>query len=103
MRSLGLNSELAANGVEAVEKCAAGAYAAVLIDCQMPEMDGYEATRRIRALARPRVPIIGLAAGASSADRQLVLDSGMDDFLPKPVRRADLAAALARWLPGPPG
>lgn len=67
----------------------------------MPEMDGYEATRRIRALNRKRVPIIALTAGAASSDRDLALEAGMDDFLTKPVQRAELAQVLDRWIGRP--
>jgi signal transduction histidine kinase/FixJ family two-component response regulator len=107
VRSLGLAVEVANNGLEGVEKCSSNDYAAVLMDCQMPEMDGYEATRRIRALKRKRVPIIALTAGAASSDRNLALEAGMDDFLTKPVQRAELARVLDRWIaradPSPEG
>jgi Response regulators consisting of a CheY-like receiver domain and a winged-helix DNA-binding domain len=98
VRSLGLAVEVASNGVEAVAKCSSTDYAAVLMDCQMPEMDGYEATRRIRALQGRRVPIIALTAGAAPSDRRFAIAAGMDDFLSKPVQRAELARLLDRWL-----
>jgi CheY-like chemotaxis protein len=101
VRSLGLEVEVANNGLEGVERCSSNDYAAVLMDCQMPEMDGYEATRRIRALKRKRVPIIALTAGAASSDRHLALEAGMDDFLTKPVQRAELARVLDRWIARP--
>ena len=71
------------------------------MDCQMPEMDGYEAARRIRALAgdRAEVPIVAMTANAMAPDRQRCLDAGMNDYLPKPVKLTDLRAALERWLP----
>jgi DNA-binding response OmpR family regulator len=72
------------------------------MDCQMPVMDGYEATTAIRRLPEGRgkhLPIIALTANAMHGDRQKCLDSGMDDFLPKPYSLAQLQATLARWLP----
>jgi CheY-like chemotaxis protein len=69
----------------------------VLMDCQMPEVDGYEATTRIRAAERSgRLPIVALTASATVEDRERCLAAGMDDFVSKPVRMAELARALAR-------
>jgi signal transduction histidine kinase/CheY-like chemotaxis protein len=99
LRSCGLEFELAANGVEAVERYASGKYAAVLMDCHMPEMDGLEATRCIRAMDRFQAPIIALTAGAGESDRREALAAGMDDFLSKPVRRNELLTMLLKWLP----
>ncbi len=99
LRNLGLDVALAANGFEAVEMCTSNEYAAVLMDCQMPGLDGFEATRRIRAAGR-RVPVIALTAGGGDMERQLAIKAGMDDFLSKPIRREDLRAMLARWLVG---
>jgi CheY-like chemotaxis protein len=87
--------------VEGVEKVLSREYSAVLMDCQMPGMDGFEATRRIRAERRTAVPIIALTAAAAGSDRKLAMDSGMDDFLSKPVIRREFAAVLARWLDRP--
>jgi signal transduction histidine kinase/ActR/RegA family two-component response regulator len=98
IRSFGLDVDVANNGLDAVEKCSNNDYAVILMDCQMPEMDGYEATRRIRRLNRPRVPIIALTAGVADADRQLALDAGMDSFISKPVHRDELARALEPLL-----
>lgn len=94
LRSFGLQAEIASNGFEALDKCSKKNYAAVLMDCQMPEMDGYEATRRIRQLKRRRVPIIAVTAGAGEADRQSAIDAGMDGFVSKPVHREELARML---------
>ncbi len=101
LRKLGLRADLAANGREAVEAVEAVAYDLVLMDCQMPELDGFQATRRIRERegdAR-RVPILAMTANAMQGDRERCLESGMDDYLPKPVTLASLKTALRRWLP----
>ena len=94
LRGLGLEVELAVNGAEAVEKCAASDYALVLMDCQMPVMDGFEATRRICMLDRPQAPIIACTAGVSTAERHLALDAGMSDFISKPIQRSELVRVL---------
>src|SRR5262249_30896205 len=77
-----------------------GAYAAILMDCQMPEMDGFEATIAIRARegAARHTPIIAVTAYAMPGDRERCLDSGMDDYLAKPLQIEALAATLERWL-----
>lgn len=98
LASFGLRAEVAKNGLEAVEKCLEGDYAAVLMDCQMPEMDGYEAARRIRQADRIRIPIIALTAGASNREREWAFEAGMDGFVSKPVHRDELAQALAKFL-----
>jgi len=94
---LGCVVDLAANGEQAIEKWRQGDYAAVLMDCQMPGMDGYEASRRIRSIqsGRPRVPIVALTANAMDGDRQKCLDAGMDDYISKPVRYSVLRKRLA--------
>jgi len=98
LQSFGLRVDVANNGIQAVEKCKNKDYALVLMDIQMPEMDGYEATRCIRTLNRPRVPIIALTAGASQAEERLALDAGMDGFVSKPVHRDELANTLGPFL-----
>ncbi len=100
LEKLGYRVDVAANGVEAVEAVSRIPYGAVLMDCQMPEMDGYEATRRIRRLGgeRSRVPVIAMTAGAMREDEEACLAAGMDDFLTKPVEVGRLAATLGRYL-----
>lgn len=104
---LGYDSDIAGNGEQALEKMATGAYGLVLMDCQMPVLDGYTASRRWRDIesGRPgtaRLPIVAMTANAMSGDRQRCLDAGMDDYLSKPVSREQLDACLRRWLPSTP-
>jgi signal transduction histidine kinase/DNA-binding response OmpR family regulator len=103
LKKLGHEVDVVINGLEAVEACARGGYDVVLMDCQMPEMDGYAATGRIRQQPGRlgRVPIIALTADASAADRDRCLAAGMDDFLGKPVRPRELAVTIQRWTPVP--
>jgi PAS domain S-box-containing protein len=89
-------------GGEAVAEVAARPYDLVLMDCQMPETDGFEATRLIRTAERQtgrHVPIVAMTANAFREDRERCLEAGMDDYLPKPVRLAELRAMIDAWLP----
>lgn len=90
--------EAVSNGRAAVEKASNGKWLAVLMDCHMPEMDGFEATRRIRALegAQGRVPIIAVTASTSEDDMKACTTSGMNDVMSKPVSFEALARALAQ-------
>jgi CheY-like chemotaxis protein len=104
LRRLGLGTVVARNGREAVELAAAREYAAIFMDCQMPEMDGFAATAQIRAGEDARhVPIVAMTALSMPDDRERCLAAGMDDFLSKPIRREELAAVVARCLPEPGG
>jgi CheY-like chemotaxis protein len=96
----GYRVEAAENGLQAVSAVRRDQYGLVLMDVAMPEMDGLEATRTIRGLEgeRGRVPIVAMTAGAFDEDRQRCLDAGMNDFVSKPVVRADLLKAVERWL-----
>jgi PAS domain S-box-containing protein len=96
---LGYRVDLAWNGIEAVQLATAKSYQAILMDCQMPKMDGYTATAQLRQHERPgqHVPIIAMTAGALAEDKQRCLAAGMDDYLPKPIDPEQLRAALNRW------
>ena len=101
LESLGYDVQLAQDGVEAVDAVREGhAFVAVLMDCQMPRLDGYAATEKIRAQGTPasRVPIIAMTAAAISGERERCLAAGMDDFLVKPVTRAQLEETLQHWV-----
>ncbi len=100
LQGLGCEVTVAHNGAEAVAVAAQQPFDLVLMDCQMPEMDGFAATRRLREQAHSaRWPIVALTANAMAQDREACLAAGMDDFLPKPYDRAQLAGMLQRWLP----
>ena len=102
LNKLGLAWQLAGNGAEALARVGETDFDLVLMDCQMPVMDGYQATAAIRALpggSGRRLPIVALTANALQGDQQVCLDAGMDDFLAKPYTLAALHALLARWLP----
>ena len=98
---LGLRADVAANGLEAVEMSQLAPYDLILMDCQMPEMDGYEATREIRRRegVHRRTVIIAMAAEAMIGAREKCIEAGMDAYIAKPVRLTDLAEALRSWLP----
>jgi PAS domain S-box-containing protein len=101
LERLGYRADVAANGLEAVDALMRVDYAAVLMDCQMPELDGYEATREIRRRqgSARRTPVIAMTAAATQGDRDRCFESDMDDYISKPVRAAELDGVLARWIP----
>ena len=104
LERLGYRVEVVSNGREAVEACERSAYALVLMDCQMPEMDGYEATRRIRERevgGERRVPIVALSANTMKDEREACGRAGMDDYLAKPVKADELRETMERWIAGP--
>lgn len=99
LRSLGLQVSVAADGAEAVNMASRESFALILMDCRLPVMDGYEATRRIRLLpGLATLPIIALTANAQHGDRDICLQAGMNDYLAKPFKRTDLQQVLQRWL-----
>ena len=107
LKKFGCVSEIAGDGLQAVAMHGVGNYDLILMDCQMPELDGYQATMRIRANERSaeksgtparHIPIVALTAHALTGDREKCLASGMDDFLPKPIRPATLRETLAQWI-----
>jgi signal transduction histidine kinase/DNA-binding response OmpR family regulator len=124
VEKLGYQPDVVDNGQEALAALAKGDYAAILMDCQMPVMDGFETTRRIRngeaAVASqnspgespnrsdkapqstPHIPIIAVTANAMQGDRERCLATGMDDYLAKPIKLDELRSALARWVSTPP-
>ena len=99
--TLGYRAEVASHGLQALAAVDREDFSLVLMDCQMPEMDGFEATARIRARGdhKGRVPIIALTANALDGDRERCLGAGMDDYLAKPVKLDDLRHAMEAWLP----
>ncbi|MPZ43689.1 MAG: response regulator [Betaproteobacteria bacterium] len=102
LESAGCRVTIAQNGREAVEQRVRHRFALVLMDCQMPELDGFEAVRRIRAQEagkrEERTPIVALTANAIEGDRERCIAAGMDDYLAKPFKRDDLVAMLRRWV-----
>ena len=99
LEKLGYRVDVVANGKEAIDAVSRVPYDAVLMDCQMPVLDGYAATREIRARqGQRRLPIIAMTANAMQGDRERCLDAGMDDYLSKPVQRGELEATLSQWM-----
>ncbi len=118
LQRLGYHVEVVSNGKDAIQALQNASFDLILMDCQMPEMDGYEATEKIREMEQSgpeiqeslisdvsrssRLPIIALTANAMKRDREKCLEAGMDDFLSKPINIKDLEMALTRWIPEKP-
>ena len=105
LQRFSLQVSLAKDGLEAVRMTAEQPFDLVLMDCQMPELDGFEATQQIRAREKARgstgraaIPIIALTANVFEGDRERCFSSGMNDFIAKPFKQDELYAVLARWL-----
>jgi CheY-like chemotaxis protein len=103
LRKMGIDADAVANGKEALQALSKTPYDLVLMDVQMPEMDGHEATRAIRSegshVLNHTIPVIAMTAFAMKGDREACLEAGMDDYLSKPIRLDDLTRILDRWLP----
>jgi CheY-like chemotaxis protein len=102
MQKFGCRVSLAADGSQAVEAVTGNQFDLIFMDCQMPVMDGYEATAAIRQLERERgggsrIPIIALTANALIGDREKCLEAGMDDYLSKPFRQDEILSKLETW------
>ncbi len=102
LNKLGYNSDFACNGAEAIEFYKKGLYGVILMDCQMPVLDGYSATRQIRTIEdsenKVHIPIIAMTAHALEGDKEKCLEAGMDDYISKPIRLQDLDIKLNSWL-----
>lgn len=94
----GLKGTIAETGEAAVEMVGNAKWDVILMDCQLPGIDGYDATRAIREIVKGRLPIVALTANSETEVRVACANAGMDDFLAKPVRRAELHACLKKWL-----
>ncbi|NHQ59967.1 response regulator [Chlorobium sp. BLA1] len=101
---LGCFPDVAANGREAIDAMRQKRYDLVFMDCQMPEIDGYEVTRRIRTdhtlLCSPDIPVVAMTANAMKGDRERCYEAGMDDFMAKPLKKSDFQTILERYFPG---
>lgn len=101
VRAQGCEVEMAGNGQDALDKLSACAdYQLIFMDCEMPGMDGFEATRQIRARWGAQIPIVAASAYSSDQDQKRCLDCGMNDFMSKPLKRPAVRGVLEKWIPG---
>ncbi len=100
LEQLGYSVDVVGNGKEALDALTRQSYSAVLMDCQMPEMDGFEATHQIRQKGEngDRITVIAMTANAMQGDRERCLEAGMDDYIPKPINKEELGKTLRRWV-----
>ncbi|HZQ51783.1 MAG TPA: response regulator [Bryobacteraceae bacterium] len=98
LQRAGFTIDLVADGNEAIEAHRAHPYDLILMDCQMPLMDGFEASRQIRQLAQPQPVIIAVTANALVGERERCLSAGMDDYLSKPFQAEQLVAVVRKWV-----
>ncbi len=100
VQKLGYRVKLVANGRDAIEALSRDNYELIFMDCQMPEMDGFEACREIRKNeGGTRIPIVAITANAMKGDRERCLAAGMDDYVSKPFKQDDLRVVIERWMP----
>ena len=98
LKRLGFNADIANNGAEVLEALGRDAYELIFMDCQMPILDGYEATRAIRASASEHIPIVALTANAMPGDEEKCLAAGMDDYIAKPLSIITIQKTLDKYL-----
>jgi CheY-like chemotaxis protein len=98
LNRLGLDCEVVASGREAIDVGSSGKWDLILMDVQMPDIDGLAATRELRRLLSHPVPIVALTANAMAEDQRACEEAGMDAFLAKPIRESELRSCLERWL-----
>ena len=100
LKKLGVEADIANDGIEGIEKINSGNYEFVLMDCQMPNMDGYTATKKIREseTADKHLNIIAMTANAMEGDKEKCLAAGMDDYISKPIKPVVIKKILDKWL-----
>ncbi len=101
VQKLGYRADLVADGRAAIDALSQSPYGLVFMDCQMPEMDGFEACREIRKResGAAHIPIVAITANAMKGDRERCLEAGMDDYVSKPFKQDDLKTVIQKWIP----